>query len=89
MEELLERIGGPWVVAAAVLVATNGGRKLLRSATKEAIRVGLTASDRVKEIVAEVREEAGDLVAEVKAERKEQRPEKPMVKAGHKHPEAD
>jgi len=89
MEELLERIGGPWVVVAAVLVATNGGRKLLRSATKEAIRVGLTASDRVKEIVAEVREEAGDLVAEVKAERKEQRPEKPMAKAGHKHPEAD
>lgn len=62
----------PWAIAAVLLFGTEGGRKLLKTAGKEAVKAGLIVSDKVKEIVAEVKEEADDLVAEVQAERKSQ-----------------
>lgn len=74
-----DAIKSPWVLAAALLLGTNGGRKLLKTAGKEAIRAGLVVSDKVKEIVSEIKEEADDLVAEVQAERKAQ--EKQISKA--------
>ncbi len=67
-----EALKSPWAIAALLLFGTNGGRKLLKSASKEVVRAGLVVSDKVKEIVAEVKEEADDLVAEVQAERKSQ-----------------
>lgn len=68
--DLKEVAKSPWTIAAVLLFGTHGGRKLVRSASKEVIRAGLVVSDKVKEIVAEVKEEADDLVAEVKEERK-------------------
>jgi hypothetical protein len=65
-----DALKSPWMIAAVLLFGTNGGRKLLKSASKEVIRTGLVVSDKVKEMVAEVKEEADDLVAEVQAERK-------------------
>ena len=65
-----EAFRSPWTLAAVLLLGTNGGRKLLKTASKEVVRAGLVVSDKVKEIVAEVKEEADDLVAEVQAERK-------------------
>jgi len=67
-----EALKSPWTLAAVLLLGTNGGRKLLKTASKEVIRTGLVVSDKVKELVAEVKEEADDLVAEVQAERKAQ-----------------
>ncbi len=67
-----DALKSPWTLAAVLLLGTNGGRKLLKTASKEVIRAGLVVSDKVKEIAAEVKEEADDLVAEVQAERKEQ-----------------
>ncbi len=67
-----DALKSPWTLAALLLFGTNGGRKLLKTASKEVIRGGLVVSDKVKELVAEVKEEADDLVAEVQAERKNQ-----------------
>lgn len=69
--EWKDLVKSPWALGAVLLFGTTGGRKLVRTATKEVIRAGLVVSDRVKEIAAEVKEEADDLVAEVQAERKE------------------
>jgi hypothetical protein len=69
--ELKEAVKSPWLLAGFLILGTQGGRKLVRNATKEAVRAGLVVSDKVKEIVAEVKEEADDLVAEVQAERKD------------------
>ena len=71
-DNLLDKLKSPWLLLGAALIATKGGRKLMRGASKEAIRGYLTVSDRVKDLVAEVREEASDVVAEVQAEIKEQ-----------------
>lgn len=68
--DLKDALKSPWTLAALLLFGTNTGRKMLKTASKEVIRAGLVVSDRVKEVVAEVREEADDLVAEVQAERK-------------------
>lgn len=67
-----DALKSPWALVAVLLLGTQGGRKMLKTASKEVVRAGLVVSDKVKEIVAEVREEADDLVAEVQAERKEQ-----------------
>lgn len=69
--DLKDAFRSPWALVGLLLVGTNGGRKLLKSASKEVVRAGLVVSDKMKEIVAEVKEEADDLVAEVQAERKE------------------
>ena len=63
-------IRSPWMFAAVMLFGTNGGRKLIKSASKEVLKVGLVISERVKAIAAEVKEEASELVAEVQSERK-------------------
>lgn len=70
-EDLLEAAFGPWGLAAVALVAFPGGRKLLRPVAKEAIRAGLIVSDKMKVLVAEVKEETQDILAEVNSERKE------------------
>ena len=70
-EDLMKAATGRWGLAAVVLLAMPGGRKFLRSAAKEAIRAGMVVSDRVKDLAAEIREEASDVVAEIQAERKD------------------
>ncbi|MBX9722292.1 MAG: hypothetical protein K2X81_12905 [Candidatus Obscuribacterales bacterium] len=67
-----DALKSPWALAALLLLGTAGGRKMVKSASKEVIRAGLVVSDKVKELVAEVKEETDDLVAEVQAERKSQ-----------------
>ncbi len=71
-EEIFEVLAGRWGLAALLLFAMPGGRKVARCASKSVIKTGLMATDRIKEMVAEAKEEAGDLMAEVQAERKEQ-----------------
>lgn len=70
-EDLLEAATGRWGLIAVVLLALPGGRKFLRAATKEAIRASMIVTDRVKDLAAEIREEASDVVAEIQAERKD------------------
>lgn len=73
LEEVLEVIGGKWGVLGlgALLVFSGGGRKVVRRAAKEVIKTGLNVTDAAREFVAEVKEQGSDLIAEVKAERKE------------------
>jgi len=71
LEELMEAATGRWGLVAIVLLALPGGRKFVRAATKEAIRAGMLVTDRVKDLAAEIREEASDVVAEIQAERKD------------------
>ncbi|HEY9718656.1 MAG TPA: hypothetical protein V6C69_14380 [Trichormus sp.] len=61
--------GGPLAIAGILLLSTEGGRKVLKSLTKEAAKVGVAVYDKVKELTAEVREEATQLIEEAKAER--------------------
>ncbi len=70
-EEILEALAGPWGIAALVLFAVPGGRKMVRCTSKAVIKVGLMAVDNAKVMIAEAKAEAGDLMAEVTAERKE------------------
>ncbi|MCA9804324.1 MAG: DUF5132 domain-containing protein [Cyanobacteria bacterium HKST-UBA02] len=69
LEEITKLASSRWGLAAVVLLAMPGGRKMLRTVAKEAVRAGLTVSENVKDLVAEIQEEASDVVAEVKAER--------------------
>ena len=80
-EDLVEAVAGPWGIAAVLLLATAGGRKMIRTAAKEAVKVGIVVSEKVKEVAAEIQEEASDVLAEAQAERKEQAKET----SGKKH----
>lgn len=71
IEELMEAATGRWGLIALVVLAMPGGRKMLRTVAKEAIRAGIVVTDRVKDLAAEIREEASDVVAEIQAERKD------------------
>ena len=71
LEEIWEVAAGRWGIAALVVVALPAGRKFLRTAAKEVVKVGMTVGEGGKDIVAEIQEEASDVVAEVKAERKQ------------------
>ncbi len=82
IEEIFEGATGRWGLAAVVLFAIPGSRKMLKTVAKEAVRAGLTISEGVKDLVAEIKEEASDVVAEVKAERKQQGQDKHV--ASHK-----
>lgn len=82
LEEVWEAALGPWGIAAAVLLLMPGGRKLTRTVTKEVIRAGMTVTDNVKDLLAEAKEEASDVVAEVRAERKQNNRGK---EASHSH----
>ena len=62
---------GPWGIAAIALIGattTEGGRKLLRTATKNVIKAGLIVKERSSSVLGELQEHFADVVAEVKAE---------------------
>lgn len=80
IDEIAKAASSRWGLAAVVLLAMPGGRKLLRSVAKEAIKVGMTVSENVKDLAAEIKEEASDVVAEVKAERETNAKEKAKAK---------
>jgi hypothetical protein len=69
IDKVLEAATGRWGLLAVALVALPGGRKFLRTAAKEVIRAGITVVDRAQELAAEIKEEASDVVAEVRSER--------------------
>jgi Protein of unknown function (DUF5132) len=70
MDDFIEFIpGGAWTVAAVGLLSVPAVRKQVRPAAKFAVRAGLVVVDGLKGFVAEAREQAEDLVAEVRAER--------------------
>ena len=73
-EKIWESAWGKWGLAAGLWIAMPGGRKMVRSVLKEVVKVGLTASESIKEVVAEIKEEAEDVVAEIKAERAQTEP---------------
>ena len=68
-EEILEMLTGRWGIAALLLFGFPGGRKLTRRLAKGVVRAGITATEQVKGLVAEVREDVGDMMAEVKSEK--------------------
>ncbi len=68
--KIWEAVTGPWGLAAVLLLAIPDGRKALKSVTKNAIRAGFVISEGAKDLIAEVKEEANEMVVEVKAERK-------------------
>lgn len=78
-KDIWEVATGKWGLAALVLLTLPGGRKMLKTVAKEAVRAGLTISEGVKDLAAEIKEEASDVVAEVKAERKQSQHEKHAV----------
>jgi hypothetical protein len=67
-EDLFGAVTGRWGILAIALVAFPGGRKFIRSATKEIIRTGVIVTDKVKDLASEIKEEASDVIAEVRAE---------------------
>ncbi|MBX9694615.1 MAG: DUF5132 domain-containing protein [Cyanobacteria bacterium] len=79
IDEIVKATTSRWGLAALVVLALPGGRKLLRQAAKEAVRAGITISEGVKDLAAEIKEEASDVVAEVKAERETNAKEKQKV----------
>ncbi len=68
-EELAEAVVGPWGLAAVLIMGTQRGRKLLRGAFKESVKIGMIASEKIKTTYAEIQEEASDAIAEAHAER--------------------
>lgn len=73
LEEILEVVASKWGLLGlgAVLVISGPGRKVVRGAAKGLIKAGLDVSDSAREMVAEMKEQGGDLMAEIQAERKE------------------
>ena len=87
-EELLETVAGPWGIAAILLVGTQRGRKILRTAFKETVKVGMVAGEKFKEAYAEIQEEAADAIAEAHAER-EGNSKTVKVRHAHANPKQD
>jgi len=65
--------GGEFTFIAAALLAVPGVRRQLRPVAKSALRVGLAVTDQAKDWTAEAREQANDIVAEIKEEREAER----------------
>jgi hypothetical protein len=65
--------GGEFTFIAAALLAVPGVRRQLRPVAKSALRVGMAVTDQVKGWTAETREQANDIVAEIKEEREAER----------------
>ncbi|HEY9712100.1 MAG TPA: hypothetical protein V6C72_01445 [Chroococcales cyanobacterium] len=66
---LFRVLTGPIGVIGVLLVGTPGGRKLLKRASKEAIRAGVLVSEKAKELSQEIKDETAGLISEVKEER--------------------
>ncbi len=65
---------GPWGIAGILLVGaslTEGGRQLLRKTVREVVKVGFKVADKSSAVIAELKEESADLIAEAKEDRKE------------------
>jgi hypothetical protein len=68
-ESIWRGLTGRWGMLALIVALTPTGRKITKTAVKELVRVGVTASEKVREITAEIREESSDILAEIKEER--------------------
>jgi hypothetical protein len=68
-ETIFKGLTGRWGILALLVAMTPTGRKFAKAAAREAIRAGIVATDKVKEIAAEIKEESGDIVAELREER--------------------
>ena len=68
-DNILKGLSGRWGILALLVALTQTGRKFAKAAAREAIRAGIVATDKVKEIAAEIKEEGSDMVAEVREER--------------------
>jgi hypothetical protein len=73
VEEVVETIspGGIWL-AAGVALGTAFGRQL-RPVAKSAVKAGMAATERLRELGAEAVEQTQDLVAEARHEREQER----------------
>jgi ArsR family metal-binding transcriptional regulator len=87
-EELFEALIGPWGIAAVLVLGTQRGRQLARSAFKETVKLSMVATERVKEAYAEIQEEAQDAIAEAHAERQDNSKHL-KVKHAHANPNKD
>lgn len=72
MANIFRGIGGNWGLLALALVLTPTGRKVARVAAREAVRAGIVASEKIKELADELKEEGSDMIAELRDERAQQ-----------------
>ena len=74
LEEVLEVVASKWGLLGlgALLVVSGPGRKVVRGAAKGLIKAGLHVTDSAREVLAEMKEQGSDLIAEIQAERKEE-----------------
>ncbi len=63
---------GRWGILALIVALTPTGRKFVKQAAREVVRAGIVATDKVKEIAAEIKEEGSDMMAELREERAKQ-----------------
>jgi hypothetical protein len=73
-EELAEIALGPWGIAILIAIGasrTDEGRKALRKTAKAAIRGGMYLAEKGKELAADVKSGATEVVAEAEAEHRE------------------
>jgi len=68
-ENIFKALRGPWVILAVLVAATPTGRKYAKLAAREIVRAGIVATEKVKEVAAEIKEEGADIVAELQEER--------------------
>lgn len=90
LEEVLEVVVSKWGLfgLGALLVISGPGRKVVRGAAKGLIKAGMNVSDSARELVAEMKEQGSDLIAEVNAERKEEQTAAPVkTEEVHHHSE--
>lgn len=69
LDKILQGLSGRWGLLVLAFALTPTGRKVARAAAKEVIKAGVIAGEKVKELTQEIREEGGDLIAELKEER--------------------
>jgi len=77
----LRLFSGPVALVGILLLGTEPGRRALKKMSREAAKVGVQVYDKVKEIAAEAREEAQELIEEAKSERNNGRGTKVSTKS--------
>jgi hypothetical protein len=87
--DLPEIPGGNVTLAAVGLLAVPGVRKQLRPIAKGAIHVGFVVADQLRQFVGEAREQAEDLVAEVRTERQANGGGRPVTESPVEQPRAE
>ena len=66
IKSILKIAGAPVTIAVLLLFGTEGGRKLTKKATKGALKGGMMAADKCKELAGAAKESGSNLIGQVK-----------------------